>query len=247
MLFVRGPARVLLIGAIFGKTAKTVQEVVQQIKRKQISERFGRDLARCIMTEQVCPVMVYTMDRLDSLVNDSQPREDRHIDCDASKVTQLKKILPQFKVLYDQIIVDFVWFNAAYWETCLKRPFFSDTIPELFLWLNKEGTIYLPACSYFYLGISREWEKLSSMFELSFICENDLNQVSLHVGTLALDESEFQSMFGKEPNQIGKLSISRQLVYDGCSGKKEHLTRFDELMEKCPNPTTVRLIQLCKV
>ena len=152
------------------------------------------------MTEHMCGVEVYTLDCVSTERNNSYPQLDRHLSIDLSKPTDLENN-STFGVEFEQIVLDFVWFNPRYWAERLGSKFFKQVIPILYTWLIEDGYIYLPACAYFLLGIYCERWVIPNN-SITLLDEPGLKEVHFHVGTRALEKTQYHSLFEKESDQI---------------------------------------------
>jgi hypothetical protein len=236
---------VLLIGAVYGSKATTLEGVIEKIREKTMSPRYGRDLARILMTERECNVRVYTMDNGYTESNNSHPRPDRHLEMDAGNLDSLVNV--DNSVVFSQIMLDFVWFIAGYWKDHLGKSFVSQVIPFLGTWLGRGGKIYLPICSYFFVQVVQNWATLVNLYHISFVTEEGCGGIHLCVGTTLLDESQFHQHLGKSANQIGRLNISDKLFKEECATEhvsyQHALSRFAEIQQ--PNQCTEQVRLIC--
>ena len=239
----------LLIGAVYGSMATTMEGILSRMKSKEMSVRFGRDLGRILTTESECNVRVFTMDCVDTRDNNTNPRVDRHMGMDVRNMSELSSV--KLVKCFAQIVLDFVWFNSSYWKKNLGPSFMSKVIPFFSNWLNPGGAIYLPVCSYFIVQMNHNWDELHQLYAITFVVKQDLNQIYLHRGTKAVDESKYHVHFGKEANQVDKLTISHSSIRDECESQgfpyKLAYKRFVQIHENPESVSQIRFLKLEKL
>jgi hypothetical protein len=162
----------------------------------------GRDLARCISTEKICGVDVYTVSQEKGAVY----REDRHLDANFNRHDFVKNLRKRFgeDCCFDEIILDYFWIPQGWDASHWSKSFFEKTLVSFAaenMLREETGAIYLPFCLHCFKSVRMAFHKLKQYFNVSFIRKNELSQVSLWKGTQGIDPFNMQHFLGKKLNQ----------------------------------------------
>ena len=189
-----------------------VEQAVECVRRGVLTEMDARDLARCVATEEVCDVNVFSTSREIGAVY----REDRHIYADFNNRNFCKKLKEAFgdDVQFSQIILDYYWMPTGWLVTRWAKTLFQRTLPDLvrnnlLKFPNKrrpnstfeEGTVMLPFCAHVCKELVGGIHILKDYYAISFITKDDLPQHSLWRGTMDIDGEIMQTRLGKRLDQ----------------------------------------------
>jgi hypothetical protein len=108
---------------------------------------------------------------------------------------------------FAEISLDFVWMPQAYiFDTVLKEPFYSKTLPFLSELLINFRRLYIPATLHVFEGIAQNWRSLLSLYLLRYIREDQVDKCTIFQATMGLPMAQL----GKESAhfQIAKFELS---------------------------------------
>lgn len=176
----------------------SVDAVIHSVRRNLLTEMDGRDLARCISTEKVCGVDVYTVSQEKGAVY----REDRHLDANFNRRDFVRNLRKRFgeDCCFDEIILDYFWIPQGWDASHWTKSFFEKTLVAFAtenVLRERTGAIYLPFCLHCFKFIHICFDKLKQYFNVSFIRKKDLKKVSLWKGTQNIDAVAMQHFLGK--------------------------------------------------
>ena len=191
------------------KQPRSVEAVADLVKQCILSEMDGRDLARCVATENVCMMDVYTV----SQEKGALYRDDRHLYANFNRPLFVKSLKRAFAdVIFDQIILDYFWIPSGWDEYHWKSSFFRTVLPGFVEGgvLAQDGAIYLPFCLHCFKEVLAAKEILLKYFNISFLLKNDLHRNSLWKGTQDIEARVMQNVFGKRIDQEEKYCTFRR-------------------------------------
>lgn len=221
----------------------TTTSAIDCVKRGILTQMDGRDLARCLATEERCNVDVYCV----SQEKGATYRSDRHLDANFNRGSFVKKLQSHFEGCeFDQIILDYYWIPAG-WDTSHWRDSFFDQTLINFATSNVMGKtpprtkklpyrqgIFLPFCFRCFKAIVANRAKLKTHFNISFLRKGDLSCLALWSGTQSIDDSTMQHILGKRIDQeevyctFGPRHIKEM---ESCTGDRENLTFLANSLE----------------
>jgi hypothetical protein len=210
------------------RLAQNVDIVYDKVRDRVLTVMDGRDLARCLQTEQSCNVDVYSVSQEKASVY----RDDRHLDGNFNRARFVRSLREKFQCQFDEIILDYFWIPPAWDASHWKRSFFQTTLVE-FVKQNvlrqplkngptctgtaegdeeesgREGTtsrsgggvVYLPFCFHCFKETYASFPILRKHYNLSFVRKHELHKISWWKGTQALDPVKAQQILGKRLDQ----------------------------------------------
>jgi hypothetical protein len=200
-----------VLGEADGSTVSS-ETAIKCVEHKILNQMDGRDLARCLATEELCDVDVYCV----SQEKGAKYRADRHLDANFNRSSFVKEIQKHFmQCRFDQIILDYFWIPAGWDVHHWSMKFFETTLidiakaqlvpilplsPSTFNGSFRRG-IYLPFCFHCFKSIVAFGEKIKQYFNISFLRKNELNCVALWSGTQCIDSVQMQNVLGKRKDQ----------------------------------------------
>jgi hypothetical protein len=220
----------------------TADTAIQCVKQKLLTQMDGRDLARCLATEEHCQVDVYCV----SQEKGSIYREDRHLDANFNRASFVKLLKKQFgqECRFDQIILDYFWIPAGWDVHHWSNRFFESTLVDLAPLLSafppslmngsvRRG-IFLPFCFHCFQAILTHEEKLRKYYNILFLRNNELSCVTLWAGTQCIDAKQMQTVLGKRKDQeefYCTFTARHMREMEGGGGSKEALMELASSLE----------------
>jgi hypothetical protein len=198
---------------LMGKTASTDAAMAMEcVQRGILTQMDGRDLARCLATEERCNVDVYCV----SQEKGALYRSDRHLDANFNRASFVSDVQKHFEgCQFDQIILDYFWMPAGWDNVHWRRPFFEQTLINFakcrtlqlssadstcFDELYRRG-IYLPFCFHCFKAIVSHRKELKKYFNISFLRKDELGCLTLWSGTQSIGSRPMQHVLGKRIDQ----------------------------------------------
>jgi hypothetical protein len=187
----------------------TADTAIQYVEQKFLTQMDGRDLARCLATEEHCHVDVYCV----SQEKGAFYRKDRHLDANFNRASFVKLIKKQFgqECRFDQIILDYFWIPAGWDVHHWSMKFFESTLLDLAPLLSAipaslcddsfQKGIFLPFCFHCFQAILTYSDKLRKYYNVSFLRNNELSCVTLWAGTQCINAEQMQTVLGKRKDQ----------------------------------------------
>lgn len=183
--------------------SEPIGNVVMSVIRKYITEMDGRDMVRCMATERVCDVDVYTV----SLEEAAVYRPDRHYHGNFSN----RSFASSFRVFarnFQQIVLDYFWIPNGWDMDHWRRPFFEKTLVDFVTYNIVEsrdpqalGKVYLPFTLHCFREVLACRKKLLKVYNVSFLRKHELHEITLWRGTQAIDPRIMQFVLGKRKDQ----------------------------------------------
>jgi hypothetical protein len=196
---------------LVGKAKANVAMAMECVQRGILTQMDGRDLARCLATEERCNVDVYCV----SQEKGALYRSDRHLDANFNRASFVSDVQKQFEgCQFDQIILDYFWMPAGWDNVHWRRPFFEQTLinfakngilqlssaDSCFDELYRRG-IYLPFCFHCFKAIVSHRKELKKFFNISFLRKHELGCLTLWSGTQSIGSRPMQHVLGKRIDQ----------------------------------------------
>ena len=173
----------------------TTESIVAEVSAGTISEMDGRDLARCIATEDLLGVEMYAVSQEEG----AKYNEGRHLNANFNAGKFVRRMEKWFSVSgspvrFDQVVLDYYWMPTAWTLYHWKPSLFNSTLIELasrdlVLRAGRRtdlitGSVILPFSLHCYKEVLAAWSNLSKHYNLSFLRDgDDLNGVALWAGT----------------------------------------------------------------
>ncbi|KAL7579961.1 hypothetical protein ACA910_004956 [Epithemia clementina (nom. ined.)] len=196
-----------------------INTVLNCVKSSYMTAMDGRDLARCLATEQHCSVRVYTVSQEDGAVYEPS----RHLWANFNRASFVNALLKKFgNIQFDQVILDYFWippgWDVAHW----KSHFFQHTLVQLArqnvlqqpkidecnegtqpkqLNTFKTGVVYLPFCFHCFKEVMAHIGTLTMYYDVSFLRKGSLGDITLWSGTQQIDANSMQGVLGKRRDQ----------------------------------------------
>mmetsp|Transcript_21958 Transcript_21958/g.50043 ORF Transcript_21958/g.50043 Transcript_21958/m.50043 type:complete len:900 (-) Transcript_21958:56-2755(-) len=242
-----------------------VDQVVELVRRKVLTQMDGRDLARIHCIEESNEYAVYTV----SLEGGSIYDKSRHMNANFNRGKFVSELLERWGngrgkigkndrlgnrkrglIQFREVYLDYFWIPPGSWAmTHWKRGFFDTALPNLAAMgvLEGEGigTVYLPFCLQCFKEVVASRLVLFQQYVVSFLEKKDLREHSLWRATQKIDPNVMQFWLGKAINQEDKyctFSSANLRV----SAEDSHVSK-DDLMrvyENIKNVDQVRMIKL---
>ena len=185
----------------------SVEQAVECVRRKIMTEMDARDLARCVATEQATNTEVYTVSKEIGAVY----RSDRHVHANFNARNFTKTLQTAFGegIQFSQVILDYYWMPTGWLVTRWAKTLFQQTLPDLvrkqmltFPSRRKqtrqgkdyleEGVVYLPFCAHVCKELVGGIHILEQYYSISFVHKKDLHGHSLWKGTMEIDGDTMQ-------------------------------------------------------
>jgi hypothetical protein len=178
-----------VIGSDNDDTVDQITAMVQDcVQHNILTQMDGRDLIRCLMTQHVCAVDVYTVSQESGAVY--HPR--RHVSANFNRGNFVAKLIKHFggknttastpttpppsssssnnSILFDQVILDYFWIPLGWDAQHWTRNFFSNVLPDLSHVLQPHnGVIYLPFCCHCFQQVLVCRYILTRHYNISFV------------------------------------------------------------------------------
>jgi hypothetical protein len=192
-----------------GGRISLVERVVDSVKQNILTQMDGRDLARCVATEEHCHVDVYTVSQEKGAIY----RDDRHFDGNFNRQTFCRTLKKHFDLIdegFDQVILDYFWIPAGWNVQHWSRSFFKTTLVNLVkdcvLKLSRDaghrpGRVYLPFCLHCFKEILASSSTILEHYNVSFLRKGELQQISFWKGTQQIDPDTMQGVLAKRRDQ----------------------------------------------
>jgi hypothetical protein len=194
----------------------SVDQAIECVRRGIMTEMDGRDLARCVATEEAGNVDVYAVSKEIGCVY----KDDRHIHANFNSrnfVASLRKSFGE-DVQFTQVILDYYWMPTGWLVTRWARTLFNRTLPDLvrhnlLVFPSKRqqqrrkpedlevGVVYLPFCAHCCKEVVGAIDVLSEYYQISFVKKDELPGHSLWKGTMDIDANIMQGILGKRLDQ----------------------------------------------
>lgn len=174
-------------------------QVLECVRRGILNQMDGRDLARCVATEQTCHVDVYTV----SQEHGAAYRADRHVEANFNRSVSVIKALEKLGVIFDQVILDYFWIPAGWNQHHWAQSFFATTLPMLRQrqLLHSGSQVYLPFCLHCFQQVLACRNRLLEHYDIGFVRKPQLASLALWKGTQAIDPHVMQTLLGKRLDQ----------------------------------------------
>jgi len=234
-------------------TKSSVQQVVECVRRRILTEMDGRDLARCIAMEEKHGIEAFTV----SQEHGSVYVHDKHLSANFNRSGFVDSIIRHFgpDVKFKQIILDYFWCPKGTWvmEHWSKR-FFHKVLPDLVQVLEfpkhsegkmGHGVIYLPFCFHCMRELVANIGILKDYFQISFVYKNGLAEHALWSGTNKIDPDTMQTYLGKKIQQEEiYCTFGPRDVYEDM--EDAHVTKDEviDVLRRIENFPDVRMIRL---
>jgi hypothetical protein len=193
-------------------TTATSEAAIECVQRGILTQMDGRDLARCLATEEQCNVDVYCVSQEKGAIY----RPDRHLDANFNRASFVKALQKHFQgCQFDQIVLDYYWIPAGWDTEHWSKSFFHNTLiafakakllrnvpssPAIMNEKYKRG-IYLPFCFHCFKAIVTFGNDLKQHFNISFLRKNELDSLAWWSGTQSIDGRRMQNILGKRIDQ----------------------------------------------
>ena len=187
----------------------SVDQVVECVRRRILTEMDGRDLARCIAMEKKHFIEAYTV----SQEHGSVYVQERHLNANFNRAGFVDALKQHFgeEIKFRQIILDYFWIPKGTWvmEHWGKR-FFHKILPDLVFLLDfpkqtddkmGHGVIYLPFCFHCVKEVVANFTVLKDYFQISFVYKRELAEHALWSGTNSISPQVMQEWLGKHRQQ----------------------------------------------
>lgn len=195
----------------------SVDQSVEVVRRKIMTEMDGRDLARIVATEQACGIDAYTVSKEIGCVY----RSDRHLHANFNARNFVQKLKESFgdDVQFSQVILDYYWMPTGWLVTRWAKTLFQKTLPNLVKEriltypstrgrrMRKkgdeieEGVVYLPFCAHVCKELVGGIDTLKDYYSITFVKKSELPGHSLWKGTMDIDADTMQTRLGKRLDQ----------------------------------------------
>jgi len=116
--------------SILQNSEHSVEQAVECVRRKILTEMDGRDLARCIATEQAGGGHeVYTVSKEMGGIY----RSDRHVYASFNNSRSMRKAMAKAfgQIQFQQVILDYYWMPTGWLVTRWAKTLFQETLPDL--------------------------------------------------------------------------------------------------------------------
>jgi hypothetical protein len=190
----------------------------------------ARDYARCVTTEEVNCVDMYTVSKETGAIYS----DNRHVygDFNARSFCQRLKKAFGANLQFDQVILDYYWMPTGWLVTWWSKTLFQNMLPDLvreqlLRYPSKRarqkartrntsnddspqqhnddeldvGVVYLPFCAHFGKEIVGALPILSQYYRISFVHKKDLAVHALWKGAMTIDADIMQTRLGKRLDQ----------------------------------------------
>ena len=202
-----------------------VEQAIELVRRKILTEMDGRDLARCVSLESTNQTNAYCA----SLESGAAYSTERHLCANFNRKGFTKECIQTFgNIKFRQIILDYFWIPTGSWAmTHWKPDFFQFTLPSFvkdnlletsticsFLSTKNRnintsllqeggasGVVYLPFTLHVVTRIVAAYKELSECYTISFMKKSELSEHALWYATSQINPDSMQSYLGKNINQ----------------------------------------------
>jgi len=202
-----------------------VEQAIELVRRKILTEMDGRDLARCVSLESANQTNAYCA----SLESGAAYSQERHLCANFNRKGFTKECIQAFgHIKFRQIILDYFWIPKGSWAmTHWKPDFFQFTLPSFvkdnlletsticsFLSTKNSnintsllqeggasGVVYLPFTLHVVARIVAAYKELSECYTISFMKKSELSEHALWYATSQINPESMQSYLGKAINQ----------------------------------------------
>ena len=196
----------------------SIDAVLDFVKHSCITAMDGRDLVRCLATENHCSVHVYTVSQEDGAVYDQR----RHMWANFNRPSFVRSLQKKFHgVTFDQVILDYYWIPCGWDVTHWRSHLFEYTLVHLARYdvlrrpkeqqpidknnfhgkgsdRIKTGVVYLPFCFHCFKEVIAHIDCLREYYDISFLRKGDLEEITLWSGTQQI-EAESMRKFSLFP------------------------------------------------
>ena len=179
---------------------KSVAKVVDFVQRKLLSEMDGRDLARCVATEQAIPgTKVYTVSQEAGATYDAT----RHLSANFNRPNFVRRLREHFGegICFHEVLLDYFWIPPGWSTSHWKHSFFSRTLVDLVDVLTHSGVVYLPFCLHVFREVLVCQDQLLQSYDVEFLRKGELNSVAIWAGTQTIDAATMQGVLAKRRDQ----------------------------------------------
>jgi hypothetical protein len=142
--------------------ATTVEEM------KEYTPQLRRETARCLVLEKLLPAQVHTLDKRTIRQDVRSPYYHQGDMNDLRRMTS-ERLLQNGR--FDEIVMDYVWWENAYVQDRVTDSFFGESIPKLLQSCKPGGSIFLPCTPYMFAQSVLAIQKCPS--ESDFEGDND--------------------------------------------------------------------------
>jgi hypothetical protein len=188
-------------------TKPSVQQAVELVQRRVLTEMDGRDYARLLVMEEMHHCKAYTVSQEKGAVY----RPKQHLEANFNKRTLVKSLQKHFQededdipLRFHQIILDYYWIPPGSWmQVHWNKSFFNTTLKELVQVLDPtDGVIYLPFCYHVVKELVASVKPvLQHYYQISFVYKQELSECLLWEATNVIDADLMQEYLGKRLDQ----------------------------------------------
>lgn len=182
---------------------------IKAVELQILSQMDGRDLARCLATENFCNADVFTVSQEKGAIY----RKDRHFDGNFNRPRFVDSVRRHFgNCQFDSIILDYFWIPPGWDASHWTQTFFNNTLVSFakqnLLNIRTEkgqpyygGNVFLPFCLHCFREIIASFDKLKYYYNISFVRKSELIRNALWAGTHCIDATLLQTILGKRADQ----------------------------------------------
>jgi len=243
---------------------ESVEQAVELVRRKALTEMDGRDLARVLALESSNDTHCYTVSLEQGAVY-----EPRHMSANFNRKTFCSELKARHgqDIKFRQIILDYYWIPRGSWQnTHWNKSFFDHTLPnfvkeslldfspgvcdvndkDVFSTSGKGGgVVYLPFCLRCVQQIVGAYDILSQYYVIEFVTKHDLDQHALWAATSTIDAKSMQNWLGKAINQEDiYCTITSQEVLGSSYESNVTQNEVIDLLKRIEDFKLVRMIKL---
>jgi hypothetical protein len=201
-------------------------DVVRAVHQGYLTQMDGRDLARCVASEQTCYVDIYTVSQEKAAVYETS----RHLEANFNR----HQFLPQLHVAFArdqqgnqqkgvrggsfdtkyviqfrQVVLDYFWipqgWNDAHWRPSFFAEILTGIVRRGMLDMDdSQGlpcAVYLPFCFHCFRQVINALNTLRKYYAISFLNKREMEEITLWKGTQSVDAEQMQTRLGKQLNQ----------------------------------------------
>ena len=209
----------------------------------------GRDLARCIATEETQGVEAFTV----STENAAIYSHNKHYQGSFNNRKFVEYMMEQFgeNIKFHQITLDYFYCPSFWVAEHWKKVFFRDQLPLLLEILDETDApteapvgIYLPFVLYIVKELVALSQEHKNLYKIEFLSAQELSQNFLWSGTQTICAATMQGILGKEINQEYTYCTFQRGAFSA-NGNNNHA--INKLLDTIRDFAQIRMIRLTPI